>query len=134
MMFPGHLLDTSKNSKINKTAIQPHLFYHLFRESLIKVQILDTSKNSKNNKQKFNHIYLMSYPVKTSSKYNYWIPQRILQIIKQQFNHICFSSSFLTLIPPGKGRFTLTYMSLDYLHCAAHTGLPSWIRLKIEVF
>ena len=32
--------------------------------------------------------------------------------------------------PTGKGKFTLTFMSLDYLH-AAHMGLPSWIRVKL---
>ena len=35
----------------------------------------------------------------------------------------------LTLIQQDKGRFTLTYMSLDYLH-ASHTGLPGWMRVK----
>ena len=36
----------------------------------------------------------------------------------------------LTLIQPGKGRFTLAYMSHDYLH-GSHAGLPGWIRVKI---
>jgi len=35
----------------------------------------------------------------------------------------------LTLIQPGKGRFTLAYMSHDYLH-GSHAGLPGWIRVK----
>ena len=35
----------------------------------------------------------------------------------------------LTLIQPGKGRFTLAYMSLDYLD-AVLTWLPGWIRVK----
>ena len=35
----------------------------------------------------------------------------------------------LTLIQPGKGRFTLAYMSHDYLH-GSHAGLPSWIRVN----
>ena len=34
-----------------------------------------------------------------------------------------------TLIQPGKGRFTLAYMSHDYLH-GLHAGLPGWIRVK----
>ena len=38
-----------------------------------------------------------------------------------------------TLIQPGEGRFTHTYMSLDYLH-ASHTGLPGWIRVKSPSF
>ena len=36
---------------------------------------------------------------------------------------------FLTLIQPGKGRYTLAYMSHDYLH-GSHAGLPVWIRVK----
>ena len=36
----------------------------------------------------------------------------------------------LTLIQPGKGRFTLNYMSHDYLH-GLHTGLSCWIKVKI---
>ena len=36
----------------------------------------------------------------------------------------------LTLIQPGKGRFTLAYMSPDYLH-GSHAGLPGWIRVKV---
>ena len=39
--------------------------------------------------------------------------------------------SILTLTQPGKGRFTLTYMAIGYLH-AVHTGLPSLIRVKIS--
>ena len=39
----------------------------------------------------------------------------------------------LTLIQPGEGRFTLTYMSPDYLH-GSHMGLPGWVRVKIAVF
>ena len=39
----------------------------------------------------------------------------------------------LTLIQPGKARFFLTYISLDY-HYAAHTGLPSKIRVKKEEY
>ena len=35
----------------------------------------------------------------------------------------------LTLIQPGKGRFTLAYMSHDYLH-GSHAGLPGLIRVK----
>ena len=35
----------------------------------------------------------------------------------------------LTLIQPGKGRFTLIYMSPDYLH-GSQAGLPGWIRVK----
>ena len=38
----------------------------------------------------------------------------------------------LTLIQPGKGRFTLAYMSHDYLH-GSHAGLPGWIRVKNKV-
>ena len=38
-------------------------------------------------------------------------------------------SIILTLIQPGKGRFTLAYMSHDYLH-GSHAGLPGWIRGK----
>ena len=34
-----------------------------------------------------------------------------------------------TLIQPSRGRFTLTYLSLDYLHTMP-TGLPSWIRVN----
>ena len=36
---------------------------------------------------------------------------------------------YLTLIQPGEGTFTLTYMSPDYLH-GSYTGLPGWIRVK----
>ena len=35
----------------------------------------------------------------------------------------------LTLIQPGKGRFTLAYMSPDYLH-GSLTGLSGWIRVN----
>ena len=35
----------------------------------------------------------------------------------------------LTPIQPGKGRFTLTYMSHDYLN-GSHAGLPGWMRVK----
>ena len=38
---------------------------------------------------------------------------------------------YLTLIQPGKGRFTLAYMSHDYLH-GSHAGLPGWIRVKTD--
>ena len=35
----------------------------------------------------------------------------------------------LTLIQSGEGRFTLTYISPDYLH-GSHTGLIGWIRVE----
>ena len=38
----------------------------------------------------------------------------------------------LTLIQPGKGRFTIAYVSLDYLN-NVFTWLPGFIRVKEPV-
>ena len=51
---------------------------------------------------------------------------------KQSFFAKAFSINCLTLIQPGKGRFTLAYMSHDYLH-GSHAGLPGWIRVNLQV-
>ena len=52
---------------------------------------------------------------------------RLLMLVALS-NWVSLMSS-LTLIQPGKGRFTLAYMSHDYLH-GSHTGLPGWIRVN----
>ena len=49
--------------------------------------------------------------------------------LKKNPSLLSVKESSLTLIQPGKGRFTLAYMSHDYLH-GSHAGLPGWIRVK----
>ena len=49
----------------------------------------------------------------------------ILAKLKKEQN----KTPFLTLIQPGKGRFTLACMSPDYLH-GSHSGLPGWMRVN----
>ena len=64
-----------------------------------------------------------------------WSKATFMQVTNCCWNTVesAFDSiiSSLTQIQPGKGRFSLTYMSLDYLH-ASHTGLPSWIKVNRE--
>ena len=59
--------------------------------------------------------------------------QRQYQKKSCMYSLIYCHEHILTLIQPGKGRFTLAYMSHDYLH-GSHAGLPGWIRVNFVNF
>ena len=71
----------------------------------------------------------------------FWFPEKFPKLIpKNDFGIFFFNfwiqnfddsnlPNILTLIQPGKGRFTLAYMSHDYLH-GSHAGLPGWMRVN----
>ena len=88
------------------------------------------------NHRKINFIWT-PFDLKFSPNFEFLLLGNDFKSEKSRFNRNwmlyrfskIFQPAHLTLIQPGKGRFSLANMSHDYLH-GSHAELPGWIRVN----